>query len=164
MIDRDNSDKTGYIWLVLAAILIMSFGVGWRITSTAAGAVSVSSKFPAPATFDSLGRYLRPMPATAGRTGTEPADFFSTTEYFAPRGRSGSDDGAPSTASRPGTRPRWVVSAILLTELRKLAVLNDSVVVLGSLLPGGARVIAIESDHVVLQESSGARRVISMNR
>ena len=45
-----------------------------------------------------------------------------------------------------------------------MAVVNDSVVVVGSTLPGGARILEIQSDRVVLQESGGARRVVSLNR
>ncbi|MGI9139479.1 MAG: hypothetical protein ACR2GJ_00010 [Gemmatimonadaceae bacterium] len=148
--------------LAVALVLIIAFGVGWRVTSAASQFVQVPKTYPSPTELDSLGRYLRPMLLTANRTGTEPSELLSSNEYFGPVASSG---GYQGPSARPAaTRPRWVVSAILLTELRRMAVLNDSVVLVGSLLPGGARVVAIESDHVVLQESGGSQRKVSLNR
>lgn len=143
--------------------MIIAFGVGWRVTSTTSEAVNVAKSYPAPAALDSLGRYLRPMTLTSSETGTASADLLSTDVYFGPPGASGPNSGGEAPP-RAASRPRWIVSAILLTDARRMAVLNDSVVVVGSMTSGGARVIAIESDHVVLQESGGARRVVPLNR
>ncbi|HUR92381.1 MAG TPA: hypothetical protein VMY38_06885 [Gemmatimonadaceae bacterium] len=141
----------------------MAFGVAWRVTSTASAFVQVPKVYRSAVELDSLGKYLRPMLLTATRTGTDPSELLTSNEYFG-SAPSASIDYGDAPARRASTRPRWVVSAILLTEARRMAVLNDSVVLVGALLPGGARVVAIESDHVVLQESGGARRVVSLNR
>jgi hypothetical protein len=54
------------------------------------------------------------------------------------------------------------VSTIMITENRRVAVINGVLANAGTLLPGGARVLAIEPDHVVLAEAGGARREISV--
>lgn len=143
-------------------MVIVAFGVGWKVTSTASEAVAVAKGYPAPAALDSLGRYLRPMTLTTSEAGTEPADLLSANEYFGPSGAPEPDNGGAATP-RAG-RPRWIVSAILLTDARRMAVLNDSVVVVGSVAAGGGRVVAIESNHVVLQEPGGARRIVPLNQ
>lgn len=53
---------------------------------------------------------------------------------------------------------RWVLSAIMITGSRRVAVVNDSLVSVGAVVGGGATVAAIEPDHVILIESGGARR------
>jgi len=58
--------------------------------------------------------------------------------------------------------PRWTVSTIMITENRRVAVINGVLASVGTSLPGGARVLAIEPDHVVLSEAGGARREISV--
>jgi hypothetical protein len=65
---------------------------------------------------------------------------------------------------RPAGVPvrRWVLSAIMITESRRVAVVNDSLVSVGERVGGGATVIAIEPDRVILLESGGARRELRM--
>lgn len=143
--------------------MIVAFGVAWRANAAAAAVVRAPKSYIAPSALDSLGRYLRPIALTSARGPGQAAELFVRDDYYAqpaPRERS---SGGSSAAAGPA-RPRWVVSAILLTDARRMAVVNDSVVVVGSALPGGARIVEIQSDRVVLQESGGARRVISLNR
>ncbi len=143
--------------------MIIAFGVAWRVNSTAATLVSASQSYPDPAALDSLGPYLRPLALTSTRTGA-PNELIASEEYFGPPRDYSPDFGVAPSAPRPAPRAQWTVSAILMTDLRRMAVVNDSVVVVGSTMPGGARVVAIESSHVVLQESGGRRRTISLNR
>lgn len=143
--------------------MIIAFGTAWRVNSAAAGIVAAPSSYPDPAALDSLGPYLRPMSLTSTRSGA-PNELVIPDEYLAQPRDYGQDYGPAASEPSPAPRARWSVSAILLTDLRRMAVVNDSVVVVGATLPGGARVVAIESDHVVLQESGGRRRTISLNR
>lgn len=53
---------------------------------------------------------------------------------------------------------RWVLSAIMITESRRVAVVNDSLVTVGAAVGSGATVAAIEPDRVILLESGGTRR------
>lgn len=143
--------------------MIVAFGGAWRANAAAAAVVRSPKSYIAPSALDSLGRYLRPIAPTAARGPGQAAELFVREDYYArpaPRERS---SGGSSATGGPA-RPRWVVSAILLTDARRMAVVNDSVVVPGSMLPGGARIVEIQSDRVVLQESGGVRRVVSLNR
>jgi type II secretory pathway component PulC len=125
--------------------------------------VRAPKAYIAPSSLDSLGRYLRPIALTSPRGQQQEAELFVRDDYYVQPTQGERRTSEPSAASGP-SRPRWVVSAILLTDAQRMAVVNDSVVVVGSTLPGGARIIEIESDRVVLQESGGARRVVSLNR
>lgn len=141
----------------------MAFGVAWRTNSAAAAVTQAAKSYPPPATLDSLARFLRPMALTPASRPAEAAELFARQDYYVQPDRAEwADDGARAPAGP--ARPRWVVSAILLTDAQRMAVVNDSVVVVGSTLPGGARIVEIQSDRVVLQEAGGGRRVVSLNR
>lgn len=142
--------------------MIVAFGGAWRANSAAAAVVNAPKRYIAPSALDSLGRYLRPIALTAARGPGQAAELFVREDYYAQPSRA-QREYAGEAAAGPA-RPRWVVSAILLTDARRMAVVNDSVVVVGSTLPGGARIVEIQSDRVVLQEAGGGRRVISLNR
>ena len=144
--------------------MIIAFGAAWRANSAAAAVVNAPKRYIAPATLDSLGRYLRPIALTAPRRPAEAAELFAREDYYAQPERIDRYDGDPAAGPARPSRPRWVVSAILLTDAQRMAVVNDSVVVVGSALPGGARIVEIQSDRVVLQEAGGVRRVISLNQ
>lgn len=139
--------------------MIVAFGVAWRVNSAAAAVAKAPKSYTAPATLASLEPFLRPMSLTSTRRAAT-AELFAREDYYAQPERAEREYEAPAGPARP----RWVVSAILLTDAQRMAVVNDSVVVVGSGLPGGARVVEIQSDRVVLQESGGVRRVISLNR
>jgi hypothetical protein len=141
----------------------VAFGAAWRTNSAAAAATQSSKSFPPPAALDSLTRFLRPMALTPASRPAEAAELFARQDYYVQPDRAEwADDGAREPSGP--VRPRWVVSAILLTDAQRMAVVNDSVVVVGSTLPGGARIVEIQSDRVVLQEAGGGRRVVSLNR
>ena len=144
--------------------MIIAFGAAWRANSAAAAVVNAPKRYIEPATLQALSRYLRPVALTAPRRPAEAAELFAREDYYAqPEPVARFDELAPAAAPGP-SRPRWVVSAILLTDAQRMAVVNDSVVVTGSTLPGGARIVEIQSDRVVLQEAGGGRRVISLNQ
>lgn len=160
-INDDRTDRSSYIWLAITAGAIIAFGAGWRANAAAAAVVGAPKNYIAPAALDSLGRYLRPMALTSARGLSEPAELFAQQDYYAQPARERESSGPRSPAV---ARAQWVVSAILLTDAQSMAVVNDSVVVVGSRLPGGARVVEIQSDRVVLQDAGGVRRAISLNR
>lgn len=54
------------------------------------------------------------------------------------------------------------VSAILITDTRRAAVINDNLVNLGARLPSGARLTDVERDRVVLTDTHGTRRTITI--
>lgn len=141
--------------------MIVAFGVAWRANSAAAAVAKAPTSYVAPAALDSLGRYLRPVALTSARARTEPAELFAREDYYALPGGIGDMDGATATGS---AGELWVVSAILVTDVQRMAIVNNSVVHVGSALAGGARVVEIQPDRVVLQVPGSGRRVISLNR
>lgn len=72
---------------------------------------------------------------------------------------------AAATDSHVVTTPRQSlnVSAILISDSRRAAVIDDVIVNLGGELPGGGRLAAVERDHVVVIDAKGIRRTININ-
>jgi len=60
------------------------------------------------------------------------------------------------------TEPPWVVSAILISPSDRMAVVNDSLVKAGDRLPGGARVVEVEPNHVVLADAQQVRHILRL--
>lgn len=56
----------------------------------------------------------------------------------------------------------WSVTAILIAGDKRMAVVNDKLVTLGTRLPGGERVIAIENNHIEVMEPGGSRRIVAI--
>jgi len=54
------------------------------------------------------------------------------------------------------------LTAILISDQRSVAVIDEAVVGVGDRLPNGARVDAIQSDRVVVVERNGQRRVLTL--
>lgn len=147
--------------LVIPVIAAAAAGK-WAVDATRMTAFP-SASLPTAQELDSLRGYVRrtqpvaeaPKPAMGMlAVGTDPFAKVSTSETPSYVG---------SAAAVAGPRPvRWIVSTIMITENRRVAVINGVLATAGTVLPGGARVLAIEPDHVVLAESSGARREVSV--
>lgn len=134
--------------LAIAAIIIA--GVA-RMYTNAAAAQLRAHQTATPAQLESLALYLKPIPPGAPAPLVEP--------FLPPTYEDDEPAGAPDgTVSPP--KPGWTVSAILISDVRRVAVVNEELVTIGSRTAGGARIVAIEPDHVVLTEPGGARRVV----
>lgn len=134
--------------LLLAITAIMIAGVARM--STNAAAAQLKAHQTATPQLESLAPYLKPI---------APAPPAPLVEPFAPPSY---DDDPPIQAVNTGSpaKPGWTVSAILISDVRRVAVVNEELVTIGSRTAGGARIVAIEPDHVVLTEPGGARRVV----
>ena len=144
-------------------VVVAAAGGKWAVDATRAK-VGASSSLPTAAELDSLRTYVVRTPPIAAEPQL-PASALSVggVDPFAKVSRSETRVMSVSTGALTGPiGPRWVVSTIMITENRRVAVINGVMATPGSLLPGGARVLAIEPDHVVLAEASGARREISV--
>lgn len=73
--------------------------------------------------------------------------------------------GVSATSARvvETSRQSLNVSAILISDSRRAAVINDVIVNLGGELPGGGRLMAVERDHVIVTDVTGARRTLNIN-
>ncbi|MEA5444956.1 hypothetical protein VCB98_03885 [Gammaproteobacteria bacterium AB-CW1] len=60
----------------------------------------------------------------------------------------------PATAAAPS----WDLTSVLISERRRLAVINDQLVRAGANVDG-ARVVRIEADHVVIRHAGGEQRL-----
>jgi hypothetical protein len=55
------------------------------------------------------------------------------------------------------------LSAVLITQSRRAAVINDVLIDLGGRVAGGPRLTVVERDHVVLTDANGARRTLTLS-
>lgn len=135
--------------LLLAIAAIMIAGLA-RMFTDAAAAELRAHQTATPPQLESLALYLKPI---------APAPPAPLVEPLAPPSY---DDDPPAAAPNTGSpaKPGWTVSAILISDVRRVAVVNEELVTIGSRTAGGARIVAIEPDHVVLTEPGGARRVV----
>ncbi len=111
---------------------------------------------------DSIDRYLAPVPAAALPANPAflvglAADPFRGIAPPAP---------VPSgvVAARPPRPPAqsWALTAILITDARRAAVIDEQLVGVGDMLAGGGRVLAVEKDYVLVTTANGARRQLSL--
>lgn len=109
------------------------------------------SPWPAPEEIDSLSRYL---------AASEPAPRIDDYAVFLPA------EAAPrvwlAPASEPETLSELRLSAILIAGNRPLAIINDRHVRPGETLDGGAVVVSITRDRVVVRERSGTIRTLRL--
>ena len=151
--------------LAVAVSLVMVAGAAkWAVNNTGVQSLP-SASLPTAEELDSLRGYVvrsnpLPLPVTSMVVATEGTAGFSG-------GSRSYDPAYPIYTNEPlvvpiqpaaPAAPRWVVSTIMITDTRRVAVLNGALVTPGQTLSGGARVITIESDRVVLAEANGARR------
>jgi hypothetical protein len=155
-----ESKKLLQIAVLVFPILAAAAGGKWAVDATRMQ-VLPSASLPTASELDSLRGYVtrKTPPQTAAKVETSSyaiggADPFGKIAS-APR-----YSGEAVTQVR--TPARWIVSTIMITDTRRVAVINGVLVSPSTVLPGGARVLAIEPDHVVIAESNGARREISV--
>lgn len=68
----------------------------------------------------------------------------------------------PTVRSSSGTARGRVLSAILVADDRRVAVIDDEVVGTGDVLPDGARVSAIQPDRVFLVDNQGRWHTLTL--
>lgn len=127
-------------------------------------AAVISAGIPTAEEFDSLSKYLavRPSQGVPDITSLQSVrqdlfDPFSSGNFVAL-----TDTAGTVTVVVPKVRDRFIVTAILISKDRRVAVIDESLVSVGSILFGGVRVTAIESDHVEVVAPGGARRMLAI--
>jgi hypothetical protein len=155
-----ESKRLLQIGMLVIPVIAAAAGGKWAVDATRL-ATMPSAALPTPAELDSLRGYVvrtepaaqssRPAVPVVGIVGSDP--FASVTRGETPRY---SDKGITPLPAR------WVVSTIMITDSRRVAVINGVLAAPGTVLPGGARVLTIEPDHVVLAEANGVRHEISV--
>jgi hypothetical protein len=141
--------------------MLLASVVAHRALKPPAVTAEVSSGVPSAEELDSLSKYLaaRAPQSSPGlgafdRSRIDSYDPFASAEFV--------EMNVSSTAPVPQVRDRYVVTAILISRDKRVAVINDALVSVGSILPGGVRVTAIENDHVEIVGRSGTRRMLAI--
>lgn len=119
-----------------------------------------STRWPHPEELDSLGRYLAPAdpaPEVDDYASYLPANIPAANADPPPAGAEPALPPAPSARLEPGT---WRLGAILLSDAHRLAVIDDRVTRPGDRLEHGARLVAVEEDHVIIEEPNGVRHTL----
>jgi hypothetical protein len=147
-------------------MLLLAAGARYALKPAKNGPM-VSTAVPSAEELDSLAKYLSarpargvPLIASVARTQIDQPDPFISMEIVPTDGTGAAASDTP--AVRPMPRERYVVSAILIASDNRLAVVNESVVTVGTMLPGGFRVTAIENDHIEIVAPSGVRRMLTV--
>lgn len=127
-------------------------------------APTVSSSIPSAEELDSLSKYLKPgqlqgIPRLVGNTQL-PGNDIDPFVSFEPAVTA--DTSGQATEPKAIARDRYVVSAILISSEKRIAVINELLVTVGSMLPGGFRVTAIENAHVQIVAPNGQTRMLSI--
>jgi len=141
-------------------VVAAAAGGKWAVDATRLKAFA-SATLPTPQELDSLRGYvIRSAPVVQAPKPTVSAYAIGGSDPFAKV--ASWETPKYSTAPLGPVPARWTVSTIMITENRRVAVINGALASPGTVLSGGVRVLAIEPDHVVLAESSGARHEISV--
>ena len=146
---------------ILAAVAVLS-AAGAFLSLRAVSNTSMLAARAIPADdLQKLAAYLQPLP-DSGVALVQPGTTVVPRDPF----------GSVPAAQRPHGRPvppirptsveagQWVVSSILLEGSRRSAILNNTWVTIGDAISGGAKVTAIEPDHVIVTDSRGIRHTV----
>jgi hypothetical protein len=160
-----SSDGTRLLQIaaLVIPVVVAAAGGKWAVDATR-NKMGTTAQLPNTEELNSLRGYvMRSPPVVEAPSSPHQAYSLGGTDPFAKVSRAevrsiGTGGGG---FSGPAIQ-RWVVSTIMITENRRVAVINGVLANVGTTLPGGARVLAIEPDHVVLAEAGGARREISV--
>jgi hypothetical protein len=155
-----NLELRKYYGLVLLVLgTIAAIVAGRSVQLLARQPLPTAAEWPNPEHVDSLSIYLSPVrpPGTAG-FGFEEEPFDDPFET--PQSQPAAAPAAVVIGPGPAVIPRraLVVSAILISDIRRVAVIDNALFSVGDQLPGGARVAAIEKDRVVVVQLDGIRR------
>lgn len=131
-----------------ASALLLSVAAWWLVRPVEARQIA---GWPAPEELDTLSRYLSPA---------QPAPRLDEYQAYLPAA-------AEPVRSLPAPQPTPPVSlrlsAVLITGDRPMAIINDIPVAPGARLPGGAEVVSIEREQVVVRDPDGTRRTLRLS-
>jgi hypothetical protein len=152
-------------WLAVGAVFVALLGVaGWRALATGDSPRGAPSVTPAPQLTQLLA-YAVPMPDTFAIAGPVndtflmPRDPF-VGEHVAPIRAATAAAGVPRHPGVDG--PRWIVTAIMITDTRRAAVINDVLIYVGDSVPGGGKLTAVERDRVVVTDPKGTSHTVTV--
>jgi hypothetical protein len=149
----------GHRWSVVTLLLAATVALAAEWISRAPSA-GVSATRGAPPDIDTFLAMQHSAPGKPGYVGRLESDPLADRRPPAVVGTVAPRGGVP-TVSSSGRRGRRL-TAILISDDRSVAVIDEMVVSVGDKLPDGARVDAIRSDRVSVVERNGQRRVLTL--
>lgn len=158
MRDRQTSIAIG-----IGVVLSLSMA-GYLVREPWPSPSAALAEHPGPDQLDSLSVYLRQIDESVIMPGVATAGFGEMPDLDDREAREWeieSFEASPPPAARradgaSGERgSRWTVSAILIAENRRVAIINDTTVGPGDTLPGGVRVKQIDADRVLVEDAAG---------
>lgn len=144
----------------MIAALVIAAGVFGRWTLPPEPA-DAAGEWPSADELDALAAYLSPVVEAPPRAGERGVAVTGMDDPFAPP--TPVDDVPEPQPSAESADRAPVVSAILITGDRRLAVIDGRMVGPGDVLPGGERVESIEPQRLVLVDADGARRTLALH-
>jgi hypothetical protein len=114
----------------------------------------------------SLASYLTPLPDSGSLAQDRPITMVVARDPFLLTGTAGAS-ASRGRGNGAGSRSKagegqWVVSSILLEGARRSAIVNNVWVNVGDTVGSGAKVTAIEPDHIVVTDANGVRHTVSL--
>jgi len=151
--------------MVLAGILAVS-GLAAVVTLRSIKAGQDAAGKPlAGGDLQSLAAYLAPLPDSGRLAQDGPITMVVARDPFlsaaALAGAQSQIRANGATRSKP-SEGQWVVSSILLEGAKRSAIVNNVWVTIGDAVGSGAKITAIEPDHVVVTDANGVRHTVSI--
>jgi hypothetical protein len=159
---NESNKRLLQIAVLVVPIVAAAAGGKWAVDATRLPAMP-SASLPTATELDSLRGYVtRKAPPQAPAKLELSSYAIGGSDPFGKVARSETPRYSADLGAQVRPPARWIVSTIMITDNRRVAVINGVLASPSTILPGGARVLAIEPDHVVIAESNGARREISV--
>lgn len=136
-------DARGAAVAAVGALLVALAVAAWTDRTPAVA----EAPWPSAAELDSLTAYLAP---------SAPAPRVDDYAAFVPAPHASL--AAPPANAPAAAQTEVQLSAILIAGARPMAIINDQTVLPGARLEGGAVLLSIEPDHVLIREPDGSRR------
>jgi hypothetical protein len=151
--------------MVLAGITAVTALAAFVTLRSIAAGQQLAGKPLASADLQSLAAYLAPLPDSSRLAQDGPITMVVAHDPFlsaaAPAGSQSPTRAGAGTRSKP-SEGQWVVSSILLEGAKRSAIVNNVWVTVGDAVGSGAKVTAIEPDHVIVTDAKGVRHTVSI--
>ena len=70
----------------------------------------------------------------------------------------------PRPSAAADSTQQWHVTATLISSVRRAAIINDVLTYVGDRIPGGGKLVSVESDRVVLTDARGTPHTVKADK
>lgn len=146
--------------LVVATCIVLVLALGRWVVPSEPTLAAGGPQYPDADSLGALIGYLAPVPAPALQAQARFAELDGRDPFDDPL--QPALDATPAAQPRPRTVAGLVLSAILTSPDRRVAIIDDQVVGKGDALAGGGSVLAIEAGQVLVRDAHGQRRTLTL--